>query len=352
MAKIPVSKYPNQAGYMQFDTNNNRVEVFSDGKFGPVGAVPFDHDINIYVGPGGDFDNPDDALDYIQYLQPKHFHFTRFLETESRTNSLYQNPQINLIFKTGYVFENPFIIENKFMPWLNITQEDLNTPLIVTLSNQTTPAPAEINAITIYSSRIRSFSLNLLNQSSHSYVNGVVAIHGSFVQYIPYIKLDHFQCGITGQTSTLYRMHEYHITNCKDYAFYISGFSFITFVTEPYQTFTSSCSNADSKALAAFCAYEGGFIHFYNGTHNIDNCTSALYAGNSGRIYIHANVNINVSNTTNVVRIWGGGMLHADKSIKKGVNVTNDIYPTDLIVNTFDPRGWVTTTKPSLTMSI
>lgn len=33
MAKIPINKYPNQAGYTQFDTDRNIIETMSDGMF-------------------------------------------------------------------------------------------------------------------------------------------------------------------------------------------------------------------------------------------------------------------------------------------------------------------------------
>jgi len=36
MAKIPINKYPKRAGYIQFDTDRNIVEIFSDGIFRSV----------------------------------------------------------------------------------------------------------------------------------------------------------------------------------------------------------------------------------------------------------------------------------------------------------------------------
>ena len=350
MAKIPVSKYPNQAGYMQFDTNNNRVEVFSDGKFGPVGAVPFDHDIDIYVGPGGDFDNPDDALDYIQYLQPKHFRFKNFLRDESRSIVLYKNPQINLIFKTGYVFENPFVLENKFMPWLNITQEDLNIPLSVTLLNQPSDPQYPVNAVTIYNSHIRSFSLNLLNQATHLdqvNVEGIVVGQGSVVQRVPYIKAEHFSIGLISQTGAhVNRVIEYHMNDMFYYGFYsASPGSIIFFINDRDIMYPSSMTNI---GLAAFCTMENGHLHLYRGDHTIDKCHHAFRCAQNGTIFIHSDTTINVSNLATIIRIDQSGMFDTYSPITKGNNIRHDIYPTDLTVNTFDPRGWVRA-DPSLT---
>ena len=102
--------------------------------------------------------------------------------------------------------------------------------------------------------------------------------------------------------------------------------------------FTSSMENI---GLAAFCAIESGHIHIYKGNHTFDNCNSIFYPINFGTIFIHSDAIINVSNASSIVKIEEGGMFHTSSPIEKGINVTTDIEPTDLIVNTFDPRGWV-----------
>ena len=120
MAKIPINKYPNQAGYTVLNTGTNQLEVFSDGIFKPIGGVPeLENSIDIYVGPGGDYATVNEAFAYINSIKPK-------LSTSYWTDDA---PTINLIFKTGYIHSSTII--NQFMPWLTITQEDINTPLIV-----------------------------------------------------------------------------------------------------------------------------------------------------------------------------------------------------------------------------
>ena len=61
MAKIPVSKYPNQAGYLQFDTDTNQLEVFSDGTYKPVGPE---------LLQGGDYELLLDPVSYTHLTLP------------------------------------------------------------------------------------------------------------------------------------------------------------------------------------------------------------------------------------------------------------------------------------------
>ena len=344
MTKIPTqNRYPDRAGYTVLNTDTNQLEVFSDGKFGPVGAVPFDHDIDIYVGPGGDFETPDEALDYIQYLVPKHFHFQKLDSTEPRGQYLTQQPQINLIFKTNYVFKSPFVIHYRFMPWVNIMQEDINIPLIVTLENQII-TNRQVSTIIIYNSYLNSLSLNLKNECTHInpiYVQGILLEYGSQIRIIPNIIADNFNVGLLIQGRSLIRdIEQFNFSNMIHYGIYSSSGSWIQ-IASNLPSYANNIRTTDSSLGAVLCANENGHIHVYRTSATIDNCDSLFYPTRNGTIFTHSKSFFNVSNTTYLIRIDNTGTIDITEPIKKGANVTNNIYPTDLIENTFDPRGWV-----------
>ena len=130
------------------------------------------------------------------------------------------------------------------------------------------------------------------------------------------------------------------------YGFYsASPGSIIFFINDRDIMYPSSMTNI---GLSAFCTMENGHLHIYRGDHTIDNCRQAFQSSRNGTIFIHSDTTINVSNLTSIIRIDQSGMFDTYSPITKGKNITNDIYPTDLTVNTFDPRGWVRA-HPSLT---
>ncbi|MBD3829679.1 MAG: hypothetical protein IE890_04240 [Arcobacter sp.] len=70
MGKIPVQYHFNdRAGYIQFDTETNKLEVKSDGEFieiNSAGGIPPGTDTILTVGSTGDYATIEDAIDYLQ----------------------------------------------------------------------------------------------------------------------------------------------------------------------------------------------------------------------------------------------------------------------------------------------
>ena len=155
MAKIPVSKYPNQAGYLQFDTDTNQLEVFSDGTFKDIlsglgvatedynglmtkedktklNKIGIENNVLITVGNGGDFATLNEALKEASKYYP-----------------LYVNGGVTVEIRllAGFVLDEPTIhIENLDLRYVVITGEDPITTVNYTgFTGGTSEADAYVN---------------------------------------------------------------------------------------------------------------------------------------------------------------------------------------------------------------
>ena len=321
MARIPISKYPNQAGYTVLNTDTNTLEVLSDGIYKPIGGEPeFENSINIYVGPGGDYATVDEAFSYINSIKPK-------LSTSNWVDA----PTINLIFKTGYTFTQRIPIFNQFMPWLTITQEDINTPLNVNFTEYA-------GVINLFKSVIGEINLNLYNPNSYK---TALALQVSSNSYIDKVSLtaENMRTGITMRNSEIRHINKLVLNKMSDYGLVMmyncyaqvtadvtllindvgrtnAGLGYAIHVNDSNLRLYRATNYSINNAKRALNIMEQGQIIISEGTLNIDNCDYGIYF------------------TSN-----GGKIVYSTANISFGTGVTTNWYPTSIVKNTWNSSG-------------
>ena len=347
MARIPTqNRYPDRAGYTVLNTDTNQLEVFSDGTFKPivgtVGAIPFDHNIHIYVGPGGDFEDHIQALDYIQHLRPK---FTTIISHRpnwwGRTRQL--TPFVELIFKENYIFKSPMNFTNCYYPWLHIRQENINIPLNVTMETQN---PGTILGyapiISLDKSIIGEINLNLnyIGNISQSLINGLYLQDS--ILYECYFSINNILNGISIDTNSIISyLGNLNVTN-----FYRSGLSmeYNSFVlaSGPIDIQNDIKPSADSYGIFV---NSGIFKRYSSSNTRINNVKYGLFLKSHAQMWIYTLTPINIANTDYAIYLNDFSQLNLLEPITIGPNVTNIIYPSDLQPNVFDYRGIIIAPK-------
>ena len=323
MARIPTqSKYPDRAGYTVLNTDTNQLEVFSDGSFKTIGGVTeLENPIDIYVGPGGDYATVNEAFAYINSIKPK-------LSTSYWTDD---TPTINLIFKTGYTFTQRIPIINQFMPWLTITQEDINTPLNVNFTEYA-------GVINIFKSVIGEINLNLYNPNSYTTALGLQVSSNSYIDYVS-LTAENMRTGITMRNSEIRFINKLVLNKIGDYGLLLMyncyaqvakdailsindvgqtnpGIGYAIHVYESNLRLYKATNYSITNAKRALNIMEQGQFIISEGTLNIDNCDYGIYFSFNG-----------------------GKIVYTTADISFGPGVTNPWYPTDLVKNTWDHRG-------------
>ena len=342
MARIPTqNKYPDRAGYTVLNTDTNQLEVFSDGKFGTVGAIPFDHDIHIYVGPGGDFEDHIQALDYIQHLRPKFTTIISHRQHRGRTDEL--TPSLYLKFKENYIFKSPMNFTDCYYPWLYIEQQNMNIPLNVTMETQNPDTIKHFAPIISLDRAIIGgikLNLNYIGNISPSLISGLY-LDNSFL-YECNFSINNIQRGLMlDNNSFISYLTKLNVTN-----FTFSG------LTIQYNSFAWSGGHiniqndikpsGDSRGIFI----NSGILKTYSATNTIiNNVKHGLYLAAHGQMWVHANHQINIDNTNCAIHFSSFSQLDLMEPITIGPNVTNIIHPSDLQPNVFDCRGIIVAPK-------
>lgn len=338
MAIIPTqSKYPDRAGYLGLDTDRNAVEVFSDGKFGTVGAIPFDHNIYIYVGPGRDFEDHIQALDYIQHLRPKFTTIISHRQFRGRTRGL--TPCVYLIFKENYIFKSPMNFTNCYYPWLHIGQENFDIPLNVTMETQN---PDKINSsapiISLDKSIIGQISLNLnyIGNISQSLITGMYLQDS--ILYDSSFSANNIGIGISADVNSIIsQLHKLNVTNFTQTGLVIQYNSFV-FAGGPINIQNDIKTSGDSHPRG-ITVNSGIFKPYSTVNLIINNVKYGLYLASHALIRTGNSISINIANTDFAIFFENFSQLNLPNPITIGPNVTNIIYPSDLQPNVFDYRG-------------
>lgn len=326
MAMIPIqSKYPDRAGYTVLNTDTNQLEVFSDGKFGPVGAIPYNKTFQIFVGPNGDFETIDEAFNYIEHIKP-----------HRNPNTIYY---LRIIFKKGFVFTKPMVLYGEYMPYLQFMQEDIDTPLEATLENYNETFPKAILFFNL--SIIDYINLNLHYSGTirpPTVIDGIQVLNSKIRKVNLKISNVSTALCVTDQ-STISYLSSLEATQLYTYGIYSAYGSFVHVNSSANLNFSDIGITYPNTVAAAFGA-NTGFIKVYaNVTCNIDNCVTGLQVLREGQIEIHQSTNINISNCTYGLRNLDYGSFYIHEPIHFGPNVTNKVYPTTFKANQFNANG-------------
>lgn len=336
MAIIPIqNQYPDRAGYLGLDTDRNTVEVFSDGKFGTVGAIPVDRYIPIYVGPGGDFEDHIQALDYIQHLRPKFKTIISHNLFRGRTHNL--THYVELIFKENYIFKSPMNFTNCYYPWLRIKQENIDIPLNVTMETQN---PDKINSfapiISLDQSLIGRIYLNLnyIGNISQSLIRGMYLQNS--ILYECKFSANNMRGGISlDVNSIISALQELNVTNFTYSGLSLQYNSFV-FASGPINIQNDIKPSGDSYGIFV----NSGILKVYSSANTIiNNVKYGLYLSIHALMGIGTNTPFNIANADYAIYFAEFSQLDLFKPITIGPNVTNIIYPSDLQPNVFDYRG-------------
>ena len=336
MAIIPTqSKYPDRAGYLGLDTDRNTVEVFSDGKFGTVGSIPFDHDIYIYVGPGGDFEDHIQALDYIQHLRPKFTTVISHRQFRGQTRGL--TPFVALIFKENYIFKSPMNFTNCYYPWLYIKQENMDIPLNVTMETQN---PDTINScapiISLDQSIIGKINLNLnyIGNISQSLIIGMYLQDS--ILYECNFSVNNIRTGISADVNAIIStLKKLKVTNFTSSGLSIQYYSFVH-ASGPINIQNDIKPSDDTNGIMV---NSGIFRPYSTANTIINNVKYGLNLRGQAQIRACTSTPINIDNTDYAICLREFSQLVLLNPITIGPNVTNIIYPLDLQPNVFDYRG-------------
>ncbi len=365
MAKIPINKFPNQAGYLQFDTNNNRLEINSDGSYKPIAATPFDHNIDIYVGPGGDFTDINEALAYIQYLQPKFRTVTEVTKnpTGHYFDQFHLDLQINLIFKEGYVFTHPIVFENVYAPWLNITQENLDIPLEINI-----PYNPDIDntliAIGMFQSRLRDITLNVKNTNLTNLLMTPLYMVNSTLNELR-LEVQDVQTAIYMSHNSIIKEIKHFVANrIRSYAIYLCYNSYtMVRIEPPTNEFNISDvgithPNYDASAI---CLTESNIQIYANSTaptHYINNVNYAFRLRGQSQLTLHHTLEMEIDNVNTGIfyasNDWGyvnAGTVSLSNPLKVGTNIVANTAPLIISPNTFN-KNLLILTAGDLTVPI
>ena len=335
MAKIPVSKYPNQAGYLQFDTDTNQLEVFSDGTYKPVGPELLQggdyellldpNPITITVGPGKDFEYLDEA---VWHVYKQNIWNSVYQSAENRSH--YGKKLFKIIIASDFVFDKDYRFYNMFLPNLEITQEDYTIPLMVRVPVALTLA---------YGTFFRRIQLNLEGDPSYSVpVVGIYLDRYSTVNEVQ-ISAKRFLYALDlTYGSKISKLIIDNATQLERSALLLMYNCFalldVAHISDVGITYSYSAANGIWVNQSDLRIYHGQNV-------TIDNVVSGFRIMDQGRIVISVG-NLNISNATNGIHFpANGGSLIAKTATITYTNVTNEINPTTINPNEWNPDGIV-----------
>ena len=321
MARIPTqNRYPDRAGYTVLNTDTNQVEVLSDGIFKPIGGVPeFENSIDIYVGPGGDYATVNEAFAYINSIKPT-------------LRADYNNePIVNLIFKTGYELTQGIRINNQYMPWLNITQEDINTPINTNFTEYD-------GMIKVLHSIIGEINLNIYNPNAYTTAFALSLYDGSYIDKLS-LTAENMKMGISMRNSEIRNIDKLVLNKMGDYGL-IMMYNSYALVTA--NTILSIDDVGQTNAGLGYAIHvNDSNLRMYRATnYSITNAKRALNIMEQGQIVISEDT-LEIDNCDYGIYFSfnGGKIVYSTANISFGTGVTNPWYPTDLVKNTWDHRG-------------
>ena len=351
MARIPTqNRYPDRAGYTVLNTDTNQLEVFSDGTYIPVGpellqgvgpellqgvgyepnGVNYENesDLNpiiITVGPGKDFEYLDEA---VWHVYKQNLYDSSFSSVNnSQTLSL---KQFKIVISNDFIFDKCYVFQNMFLPNLEITQEDYNIPLLVNgyaaihLKNNTTINKIKLNLEGSTNTPLRDSGIKLWYNShiNRLQLKAKKMLYGVTLEYNSKIDLIYIDNANQLQRSALFLMY-----NC--FALLIIAHISDVGITYPYSAANGIWVNQSDLRI------------YYGQNVTIDNVVSGFRIMEQGRIVISGG-NLNISNATNGIQFaFNGGSLIAKPATITYTNVTNEINPTTIIPNEWNPNGIV-----------
>lgn len=277
--------------------------------------------INVYVGPGGDYATVNEAFAYINSIKPK-------LSTNNWTDN---EPPVNLIFKTGYEFTEKIPIINQYMPWLHITQENINTPLNVNFTEYS-------GAINLFKSVIGEINLNLYNPNSYTTAFALQIMDNSYIDKVS-LTAENMRVGISMRNSEIRNINRLVLNKMGDYGLVMAynsyalvtantilsindvgktnaGYGIAIHVNESNLRLYRATNYSITNAKRALNIMEQGQIIISEGTLNIDNCDYGIYFSFNG-----------------------GKIVYTTADISFGTGVTTNWYPTSIVKNTWNHRG-------------
>ncbi len=337
MPRIPINKYPNQAGYTVLNTDTNQLEVFSDGTYKPVGPEPEllqggDYEllldpnpITITVGPGKDFEYLDEA---VWNVYKQNIWDSPYISTANR--SFYGKKLFKIIIASDFVFDKDYRFYNMFLPNLEITQEDYTIPLMVRV-----PLALTLGYGTVF----RRIQLNL--EGDPAYSVPVVGIYFDYFSTAKEVQISakRFESAISLRYgSKVFSLIIDNATQLKLRALLLM-FNCYAHVTVAHISDVGR-TLPDSNG-AAFLVNQSDLRIYYGQNTIIDNVVTAFRIQEQGRIVISEG-NLTISNATNGIHFpFNGGSLIAKPATITYTNVTNKIKPTTIIPNEWSPDGIV-----------
>ena len=356
MAIIPTqNKYPDRAGYTVLNTDTNQLEVFSDGTYKPVGEPfsIFTENIDITVGPGGDFTDVNEALAYIQYLQPKFRTVTEVVKspTGHSFDQFHLDLQINLIFKEGYVFTHPIVFENVYAPWLNITQENLAVPLDVNIPYD----PVDNNtliAIGMWQSHLRNITLNVKNINLTNLLLTPLFMVNSTLNELR-LEVQDVQIGVYMSHNSVIKQIKHFIANrMKVYGIYLCYNSYAMVNIEAPNEFNvyDVGITYDQPYAAAICLTESKCIIYSSSSsnivHYIDTVKLVFRLRGQSQLIIHEYVDTLIDNVQQAIlfgQLVNAGTVSVITPLHIGTNINAIFEPASITPNTYNKYLLVTT---------
>ena len=303
-------------------TSNGFMSTLDKQKLDNMVATSYiENSIDVYVGPGGDYATVDEAFSYINSIKPK-------LSTSYWVDDA---PTINLIFKTGYTFTQRISIINQFMPWLTITQEDINTPLNVNFTEYA-------GVINLFKSVIGEINLNLYNPNSYTTALALQVMDNCYIDKVS-LTAENMRTGITMRNSEIRLINKLVLNKIGDYGLVMMynsyaqvladailsindvgqtnpGYGIAIHVNESNLRLYRATNYSITNAKRALNIMEQGQIIITEGTLNIDNCDYGIYFSFNG-----------------------GKIVYSTADISFGTGVTTNWYPTSIVKNTWNSSG-------------
>jgi len=310
----------------------------------------FSENIDITVGPGGDFTDVNEALAYIQYLQPKFRTVTEV--TRSPTghgfDQFHLDLQINLIFKEGYVFTHPIVFENVYAPWLNITQENLNVPLEINIPYDSITDNTLI-AIGMFQSHLRNITLNLQNTNLTDLLLTPLYMVNSTLNEVS-LEVQDVQIGIYMSHNSVIKEIKHFVANkIKTYPLYLCYNCYAMIRIEPETNAfnindVGTTHPSDPYSSSAICLTESKLIFYSRDLsliHYIDTVTSVFTLRGLSQLFLRYATVFNINNVTEAIFRANGtasGSVSIYTPLRVGTNISEVYIPTDIVPNAYNKK--------------